>query len=224
MKQNRKSTGSLIVWLGALMVILIAAYFAAVMLLDRAGVLTHTEDLPPAPEFIHNGEPVIETIARLEREDKLSLNEINRRLPDPFELLLLGEDINANGYVNYVVIAGDPDVPELSRSLRDVGYTHTFYSLAVYELRNRTFHPVLLIDNESIRDANDRRLIDQVPAAYGYAFLMESFENDALYDAPVQLLEIVMLNERGREASDDITIYWDPSDAAFKATNTFGAP
>ncbi len=224
MKKNRKRTGSLVVWLGALMVILIAAYFAMVMLLDRIGVPTHTEDLPPVPEFVQNGEPVIEMISRWEREDKLNRDEINRRLPDTYELLFIGEDINANGYNNYVIIADHPDVPELSRALRDAGYTHTFYNLAVYELRNRTFYPVLLIDNESIRDEYDRRLIDQVPAAYGYAFLLESFENDALYDAPVQLLEIVMLNELGREASDDITIYWDPVDAAFKATNTFGAP
>jgi len=213
-----------VVWLGALMVILLVVYFAMVMLLDRIGVPTHTEDLPPAPEFTHHGEPVIEMISRWEREERLNRDQINERLPEPFELLLLGEDINANGHLNHVIIAGDPDVPDLSNALRNVGYAHTFYSLAVYELRDRTIHPVLLIDNESIRDGYGRRLIDQIPAAYGYALLMESFENDALYDAPVQLIEIVMLNERGREASDDITIYWDPSDASFKATNTFGAP
>lgn len=225
MKDKKKRPGSLVVWLGALMVILVAAYFAIVLLMedpDQAPV--HSETHPPLPSMIHGGQPVIQAIARWHRLENLDLRQINQRLEEPFRVLVLGEDINANGADNYVVISTDPDQPQLHRLLQDAGYTCVFSDLAVYEFSDGTLHPILHISSEAIRDGYGRQLIDQVPASHGYALVMEAYENDALYDAPVKLLEIVMLNERGREASDDIVIYWDPSESAFKATNTFGAP
>ena len=213
------------VWLGALMVILVAAYFAVVLLMaDPDPVPVHSETHPPLPALIHGEQPVIQTIVRWHRMENLDLREINQLLDAPFRVLILGEDINANGVDNYVVISTDPDQPPLHRHLSDAGYTHTFSDLAVYEISDGTLLPILQISSDAIRDGYGRQLIDQVPAPHGYALVIEPYENDALYDAPVKLLEIVMLNERGSEASDDIVVYWDPSESAFKATNTFGAP
>ncbi len=224
MRKKRRRYGSRAVWLGAMMVVLIALYFAIVLLLDKADTFTHSETFPPDPVFIHDGEPVIETVVRLHKNEDFDHDAINRQLPAPLEVLVLDEDITANSAPNYVILAGDPQLPDLSRAMRDVGYTHTFFSLIVYEIRNRTLQPVLSIDREAIRDEFGRQLIDQVPARYGYALLMETYVNEALYDGPVQLIEMVMLNEQGHEASDDIIIYWDTSESVFKATNTFGAP
>jgi len=225
MKKRKNRSGSLVVRLGAVMVILAAAYFAIVLLMAEPDYEpAHSETYPPLPAMMHQDRPVIESIVPWHRINNLDVEEINQRLPDPFEVLVLGEDITANGSDNYVVIHTDADLPDLHPILRDAGYTHVFRDLAVYELVDDTLHPILHIDQEAIRDGYGRRLIDQVPAANGYALVMEPYKNDALYDAPVTLLEIVMLSDRGREASDDIVIYWDPSEAAFKATNTFGAP
>lgn len=224
MKQKKRKTGSLVIWLGALMIILIAAYFAAVLIMERTAGPGHSETHPPEPAFIHDGQPVIESIARWHTVENMGMTAINQRLPEPYEVLVLNEDITANQAPNYVMIRGSADVPELSRVLVDAGYTHRFMNLAVYELRDNRLEPVLLVDGDAIRDGHGRQLIDQVTAAHGYALVPESYENDALYDATVTLLEIVMLNEQGREASDDIILYWDPSESVYKATNTFGAP
>ncbi len=51
---------------------------------------------------------------------------------------------------------------------------------------------------------------------------MEPYNHDALYDRAVKLIEIVMMDQHGMPVSDDIVIYWDPSESAYKATNTFG--
>ncbi len=225
MKNRKNRSGSLVVRLGAVMVILAAAYFAVVLLMgDPDYEPAHSETYPPLPAMMHQDRPVIESIVPWHRIENLDIEEINRRLPDPIEVLILGEDINASGSDNYVVIHTDADLPDLHPVLRDAGYTHVFRDLAVYELVDDTLHPMLHIDSAAIRDGYGNRLIDQVPAASGYALVMDTYKNDALYDAPVKLLEVVMLSDQGREASDDIVIYWDPSEAAFKATNTFGAP
>ncbi len=225
MKKKKHRPGSIVVRLGALMVILAAAYFAVVLLMGETDTEpVHSDTYPPLPAMMHHDRPVIESIVQWHRYDNLDAGEINERLPDSFRVLLLGVDINANGADDYLLIQSDTDLPGLHQVLRDAGYVHAFRNLAAYERRNGILHPILHIDREAIRDGYGRQLIDQVPARDGYALVIEPYENDALYDAPVKLLEIVMLNEHGREASDDIIIYWDPAESAFKATNTFGAP
>jgi len=225
MKKRKNRSGSLVVRLGAVMVILAATYFAFVLIMaERDHEPSHSDTYPPLPSMMHQDRPVIESIVMWYQNENLDMDEINQRLPGHFEVLLLGQDITANSAKNHVVIHTDAELPGLHPLLRDAGYTHAFRDLAVYELLDDKLHPILHIDREAIRDGYGRQLIDQVPAANGYALVMEPYENDALYDAPVKLLEIVMLSDEGREASDDIVIYWDPSEAAFKATNTFGAP
>ncbi len=186
--------------------------------------LTHSEDIPPATGFIYNDEPVIESVTRWHNEEQLGITDINKRLPDFYEVLVLDEDINANGHANYLLIHRDDNLPALSSILSDVGFTHVFRDLAVYEVHNRSLLPLLMIDLQTIRNGSGDRLIDQVTAQNGYALLLETYEHDNLYDKPVQLIEIVMIDEDGREISDEIIIYWDSAEAAFKATNTFGAP
>ncbi|MDG5768125.1 hypothetical protein QA596_11690 [Balneolales bacterium ANBcel1] len=210
-------------------IVLILLLFAAgwlgyQLISERSAPLRHADGLEPEAAFMHDGEPVIHIITRLYREEHLDIEAINRKLPAPFRLLILDEDITANTSGNYVVVSTNNSVPELDPELAELGFTHTFQYLAVYEERRRALHPVLVISPDEIRDELGARLIDQVPADYGYALVMEEYVHDALYDYPVQLIEIVMLDEQGHGASDDIVIYWDPTESAFKATNTFGYP
>ncbi len=229
MKKKGKKTRSLVVALGALVVILAAAYMAVVLIMgdadrDADPGPVHSETYPPLPAMVHEDLPIIQSVVRWHLMEHLDKGQINERLPDTYRVLVLGEDIISSGMVNYLVINSDRDLPGLHRTLLDIGYTHTFRDLAVYEFRDNTLHPILHIDREEIRDGYGRRLIDQVPALNGYALVLEPYKNDALYNAPVKLLEVVMLNEQGRDASDNIVIYWDPTESAYRATNTFGAP
>ena len=223
--KNKRKPNTLIIRLGAMVIILIAIYFAVILLMDRTEPPTHTQEAPAPDTFVHDGEPLIETVIRWHQEEDLDRNAINTQLPEPFELLVLDEDINANGAPNYLMISKRTgEMPEMSSMLTDVGFTHIFRDLVVYESRERELFPILAIDEASITDEQGNRMIDQVPAEYGYALILEPYENDALYDDTVTLIEIVMLDSDGRDASDDIVIYWDTSESLFKATNTFGAP
>lgn len=214
----------MLIRLGAMVIILIGIYFAVILVIDRTDPLTHSHDVPVPDHFIVDDEPLIESIVRWSKDENLDRDAINNQLPDGFELLILDEDINANEAPNYLSIyRGESELPELSPMLSDVGFTHNFRNLVVYEVRERKLVPVLVINDESIKDEHGNRMIDQVPAANGYALLLEPFENDALYDDAVTLIEIVMMDDEGRDASDDIVIYWDTSESVFKATNTFGA-
>lgn len=223
-RKKNKSPFSIVIWLAVLFILLLAIYLAVVLIAGRTQPLTHTDDIPPSPAFTYDDEPLVQQIARWHHQEDLDLDAINRQLPDAYRALVVDEDITANSNPNYLLLSTDAEVPRLHKALADAGYEHTFRNLAVYENRENRLYPVLLIDQESIRDGNGNRLIDQVPARYGYAVLLSRFENEALYSSPVRLIEIVMLDESGLGASDDITLYWSPSEASFNATNTFGAP
>lgn len=222
---KKKKTSRSFLWRAVLLLlVLLCLYLVFIYFFNRSSPLTHSEEATVSTPFIHEGEPVIQTISRWYEEDNLDRETINRRLPERFEVLVLNSDITANNAPNYVIITCDPDLPELSENLRDAGFTGTFRELVIYEVRNRKLYPVLTIDNDAIRDEHENRLIDQVPARSGYAMVLEPYENEQLYDQPVELLEIIMLDENGRIASDEIVIYWDTSESTYKATNTFGAP
>lgn len=223
-KQKKNSPLKTAIWLAVLFIMLVAIYFAAVLLGGRTQPLTHTDEIPPSPTFTYDDEPLVQQIARWHHQEDLDLDAINRQLPDAYRALIVDEDITANNYPNYLLLSTDTGVPKLHNALADAGYEHTFRNLVVYENRENRLYPVLMIDQDAIHDGKGNRLIDQVPARYGYALLLSRFENDALYSSPIRLIEIVMLDESGLDASDDITLYWSPSDASFNATNTFGAP
>ncbi len=224
MNKRKKKNRPLLLLLLLFIVIVGGAWLAYHFYSERTGPLTHTGEITPDDAFNYEGQPVIQTVSRWYRNENLDQEAINSRLPDHFRLLILDRDINANSAPNFVLIATDPVLPELDRSLSDFGFTHVFRNLVVYETRDRSLYPILTIGRESIQDEYGTGLIHQIPAENGYALVMEEYEHDALYEKPVQLIEIVMLDENGMGASDDIVIYWDPSEAAYKATNTFGAP
>jgi hypothetical protein len=224
MNKKKRAIRKLSIRIGIIIAILAGGYIALITLVDRAGPIRYAGNDLSADGFIFHGEPVIETVARWHLEENLDQDAINRQLAGAFEVVLLDEDINANSDPNYLVISIDGQLPGLASYLSDAGYTHVFRKLKVYEVRNRSLYPILHIDREAIRDEFGARLIDQVPARYGYGLLVDTYEHEVLYEKPVQLIEIVMLDDEGEAVSDDIVIYWDTGRRTFKATNTFGAP
>ncbi|MEX0680338.1 MAG: hypothetical protein WD097_03080 [Balneolales bacterium] len=214
------------IWLRfTFLIILIAiGYLVYLYSFDRQAPVKHTESVPAASAFLYNGEPVVQLAARWHRQDHLGMDSINNRLPENYDVIILDTDITANDRSNYVIIRTDRRLPDMDRELSEAGFTHTFRNLVIYETRDRELYPVLTIDPDAILDGNGNTLISQVPAQHGYALLLEEFMHEQLYDKAIQLIEIIMLDEQGHGASDEIVIYWDPQDNAYKATNTFGAP
>lgn len=223
-QKKKKKQPSILGRLLLFAVVLVAAYFIIIYFKKEPEPVTHSEHVPPRQQFIESDHPVMLSVYDWYTKDNLTLEEINQQLESPYQLIVLDKDINANRSPNFLLIAKEPSLPGLDESLKQAGYQYVFHSLVVYELRNRQLQPILTIDSNQITDAHGTQLIDQITAAYGYALVLEEWEHPALYRAPVQLIEIVMIDEQGREASDDITIYWDTSTEAYKATNTFGAP
>lgn len=171
-----------------------------------------------------NDVPAIEQIHSWYAVDGLSKAEINRRLPSSMQVLVLGQDINANGRAGHVLILREGALPPLHTELADVGYEHVISGLLLFEYERRTLHLELSVDPQAMRNRHGVPIVEQIPAEHGYALLLSSFEHQSLYDQPVTLFEIVLLNSAGLPVSDELILYRDPSDGFYKATNTFMQP
>lgn len=143
-----------------------------------------------------------------------------RPLPDSI-LLMPGIDINFDGLTEDIVASLVTETITPDRNLRNSDY-NTFINSLIVRKDDRV---VLRVDEYAIRDHNNRRLVNQVPALYGYAFrTSEYYDEFSPFDGPVTLIHLVILDGIGRGASDEITLYWNPARNSFAATNTFGAP
>lgn len=224
MKKKKKKKKQFIRGLILLIMALLVSGIAYYIITDHYEPLELAEDIATNDAFLEDGEPLIQSITRWHYQEHQDFETINQRLPDSVTLLILDEDINDTSNPNFVLISDNSELPELNSSLVDAGFTHTFQALTVYELRDEMLSSILTIHREDIRDEFGAKLIQQIPAENGYALVMEPYNHDALYDRAVKLIEIVMMDQHGMPVSDDIVIYWDPSESAYKATNTFGHP
>ncbi|MEX2641216.1 MAG: hypothetical protein WD266_11040 [Balneolales bacterium] len=213
-----------IIFSAAFLLVIIAAIWGYLTLLDQM------EEPPPAEEtyelseeFYGGPDPVAEDLLSYSRE-ALSLIEINVLLDDAFELHTNEEDITADGRTEVVVIERHPFHPTPARSLRENEYTRTIKGMIIYRKGEERLKPVFILTPGAMRNERGDMLIEQIRADHGYA--MHSYTNDdeEMYPDPVKIFNVVLLDERGQPASDDITIYWDPASGLYRATNTFGAP
>jgi hypothetical protein len=152
------------------------------------------------------------------------LKQDRRRLvlPATLQLPVADEDITADGFSETIAVELTGS-GRLSRELTADGFQGPASVVHVYSVRNSGVTRLLAIDRDSMRDAAGRRLLDQERAVYGYAYRLPVFNGNP-YNAPVRLIEVVMLDASGSPASDDLTIYWIPSQNRYAANNKFGAP
>ena len=225
---QKKQTKRLIALIGTgLLVVLIVAGMLMKRVLDLP-LDEVTEPTPtteaPAPTsqpLSPRLEPLL-NIARTYVPDDPETPTPARALPD--NILLIPEiDINADGIPEILTATLRNDGTTLDRRLSNNGFSSIVTKLIISQ-GDKT---ILRIDEYAIRDSQNRIIIDQVPATYGYAFRMYEFEDEydeTPYDRPVTVFDLVIVDEFGRGMSDEITIYWKPSTSRIAATNTFGAP
>lgn|GEM_PF-6155330 len=168
----------------------------------------------------------VEQLQEIIPEINTELNEdkLNELFPANFRVLVNRMDINADGNNEIVLIEYHPADAERSLSFTDTGYERIISRAEILtEDAEGELHLLLRITKDAITDRNNETLIAQEPATYGYAFRTVLYEGDE-YPAQVRLFEIAILNENYEPASDDLVLYWKPSEGRYAATNAFGQP
>lgn len=126
-------------------------------------------------------------------------------------------------------LAGDEMTGELltvpsdiipSESMAADGYGSGFKQLGIVWKGEDAETLILYIDEEGVHDLNGDVLLDQIEARHGYAWRLSQAQ--AMDEKPSRsVLVLVILDETGEAASDEVYVYWDGNadDGAFKATN-----
>ncbi|MEX2403269.1 MAG: hypothetical protein WD625_03995 [Balneolales bacterium] len=223
MARRRKNSNYTIIISAAVILIIVAAAWGYLTILEEPQEEMIIEAYELSEEFYDGPDPVVRDLFAYSREG-LSKNEINERLDGPFELLINEDDITADGHPEFVIIEKNPLHPTPHRSLQEDGYTQTIEGMIIYQRMAESMVPVFILTPEEIQDERGNILIGQVRADHGYVFQVYDHDDDEVYSQAVKLIDLVILDEQGRASSDDITVYWDPSTALYRATNTFGAP
>lgn len=219
---QRKQVNYTVIFSAAMILIIVVAVWGYFSILDEGpGVPFDLHVL--SEEFYDGPDPVAGNLPAYTSEG-MSTDEISALLGEKYDLIAAEEDINADGYTEFVVVERNPAHPLPHSSLQRAGYTQTIEGLIVYRRMDETLLPVLAISEEVMRDERGNVLIGQVRAENGYAFQVYDYDNEDIFAQTVKLFDVVLLDEQGRADSDDITIYWNPASGLYQATNTFGAP
>jgi hypothetical protein len=107
-------------------------------------------------------------------------------------------------------------------SLRADGFDGPLASLAIMGGTGDTPHSVLLrIRKDGIFDGSGNRLVEQVPAKFGYAWRVGVSSTEALLSRR-SFVSVILLDENGAGISDELYIYWkatSDNEGAFVVTN-----
>lgn len=132
------------------------------------------------------------------------------------------QDLNADGNPDSFLIQNSDS--KIHRSLRREGFNWSINALHIYSWNGSQPVPLFTMDQKSIKGGSGADLIDQVEAKYGYALSIDNYLNEDVYGDAVKVFTIVMLDEKGKDASDPLTIYFQPSSKSWKVTNLFEGP
>ncbi len=205
--KNKKLT-----WVGLLL--LLAAGITGVYLWYTQPIgFRYDEQTLLSKEFYGEADPVVSTLSRAATEG-WDADDLAATLPETLSLLLYNEDITGDGGTEHVLY--NHQEISLAENLREHGYERVIHGLIIYQQREHELIPILKIDTTSILDEAGDRLIDQVPSDYGYAVRITSFEDERLYESPTRVFSLVMVDESGNAASDEIAIYWSPQEQKYQ--------
>lgn len=222
--RKAKKVNKLLTYISAIFVILILVVVAWYFV---PGIMTADEEPHFLSEEFYGEEtdPVISNLQQLERRGA-SRDEVLRSLPLPGHMALeiYSQDITSDEASEHIIMRTNPELPSLHRRLARDGYVGQVEGMIIYKNMNGNLEPVLTMTPTSMRNAKGEQLIGQIEAKFGYAVKITDYENEQYYSSPVKIITIVITDEDGRAASDELTIYWDPGPKTYKATNTFGAP
>lgn len=96
----------------------------------------------------------------------------------------------------------------MDSSLRADGFDGPLDMLAVYSKNaDDEAQPQLFIRRDGIFDGHGNRLVDQVPAKYGYAWRVGTGAEESLLGNR-SFVSVIILDEDGIEVSDELYVYW----------------
>ncbi len=202
-----------VAWLGILLLFTAAVFGVYIWYTSPLGVFSYDEQTLLSKEFYGESDPAMEPLAQADREN-LSAGELQELLPENLSVFSFNEDLTGDG--NYEHLLYHRHEQSINESLREYGFETLILGLIIYQQRDGLLLPVLKIDSESILDEDGETIIDQVPSEHGYALRTSTFEDDRLYEAPTQVLILVMVDEEGKPASDEIAIYWSPDEQRYR--------
>ncbi len=167
-----------------------------------------------------------EQLSRMFPEEIIIENEDKLRglFPASFSVYSSGEDINSDGNPEHVLIEYHEADAEHAEALQEYGFDRIITRLEILsEQPGGDLVHLLRIRPDQMTDHHDEQLVGQIHAEHGYAFSMVPFDEEP-YTSSVKLINLVILDENFRPASDELVIYWKPSENRYAATNAFGAP
>ncbi|KPQ00953.1 MAG: hypothetical protein HLUCCA01_03430 [Bacteroidetes bacterium HLUCCA01] len=209
---------------GVIIVVLIAGYMMN-RVLNLSPDPTRTSDTPAeqrADQPLHDRLQDLLLMAQTYGPEADPATVPARPMPDDI-ILVPGIDMNGDGQPETLSAQRFESEFSLSPQLIEAGFTDIISRLVVIK-DNIAF---VRIDEYAIRNQLNQAVLQQVPATYGYAMRIDTFEDEfdeTPFDRPVNTITLVIIDEFGRGVSDEITVYWKPSESGVAATNTFGAP
>lgn len=138
-----------------------------------------------------------------------------------YTLLTNKEDINADKKLESVVIR--PSTRPVYSEIDAFGYSTIVEELLIYVWEKDGPKLAFSLTEKGIKGEQGQHLI-QMAESFGYAFSTETYTNKKHYKYPVTIYNVMTLNKDGKPASDELTIYYKPSEKAYRISNTFEAP
>lgn len=185
-------------------------------------------------EFFDNGEHALhglsaadyEQLTRVLPEEVIIENEEKLRelFPASYAVLSTGTDINNDGNLEHILIEYHEADAEHASGLAEYGYDRIITRLEILsEQPNGELLNLLRIRPDIMTNHRDEPLVGQITAEHGYAFSKSTFDEEP-YTSEVILIHLAILDENFQPVSDDLVIYWKPSENSYAATNAFGSP
>jgi len=110
----------------------------------------------------------------------------------------------------------------IESSLRADGFDGPLVSLAITgDIGGAPQNVLLHIRKDGIFDGNGNRLVEQVPAKFGYAWRVGTSSTEAPLSSR-SFVSVILLDENGAGVSDELYIYWkatSDNDGEFVVTN-----
>ncbi len=167
-----------------------------------------------------------ETIESQEKKTEVDLPKetvpLSDVLPLGFEIQIYAEDINGDGNLNTLAHKSLEIPSSQRRALERQDFGLFFSEMIVYSATEGSWDIILEISERGILSQTGQSIIPFTGNSHGFAMEISEF-SQAPYQSEVLLFNVVMLDNRGQPASDELTIFWHPAQKTYKATNTFGA-
>lgn len=135
-------------------------------------------------------------------------------------LVNLGSSFSFSGGDDRANLYGIPSLEPIAASLKKEGYT---YLVSRFEIRTaKNSNTLVQATNSGIYDGLGNLLLSVAEKDGAYALRLSEYKNFDIYPGVVTFVHLLRVNKKGQGMSDEITLYWKPSQRAWALTNTFG--